>query len=116
MRTAGTIVVLTAALGVASAAPAGTTGAKLRVVDLTPVTVQGFGFRAGDWVRVVLTANGSHVRTVRASRNGSFVARFGAVYAELCTAFQLRATGASGAVAVARRKPPLQCAALDPVP
>lgn len=116
MRAVATILVLVAALSVSAIAPAaGTATAKLRILDLTPVTVQGLRFRAGERVRVVLNADRRYVRTVRASRSGSFVARF-AVYAELCTAFNLRAAGASGAVAVATRKRPLQCAALDPIP
>jgi hypothetical protein len=103
---------LTAAAG-SSAAPS---TAKLRIVDLAPVTVEGLGFRPGERVRVVLRADGNYVRTVRAVRSGRFLARFGAVYAELCTAFQLRATRPSGAVVIATRKPPPSCAALDPVP
>ena len=109
------LLVLVAALSVALASSAATPNAKLRVVDLTPVTVHGLGFRAGARVRVVLRGESRHVRNVRAGRNGSFVARFGAVYAELCSAFQLRATAGSRAVAVATRKPPRHCAALDPV-
>lgn len=117
VRVAGTVFVLAAALSVGAAAPAARTySPMLRVIDLTPVTVKGLRFKPGERVRVVLSADGRHVRSVRATRNGSFVARFAAVYAELCTAFQLRATGSSGAVAFAVRKPPLQCAALDPVP
>jgi hypothetical protein len=99
----------------AVASGAGTAPAKMRIVDLTPVTVQGLRFRAGERVRVVLNADRRYVRTVRAGRGGSFATRF-AVYADACTAFNLRATGASGAVAVATRKPPPSCAALDPVP
>jgi hypothetical protein len=87
----------------------------MRIVDLTPVTVQGLQFRAGERVRVVLNADRRYVRLVRAGRGGSFATRF-AVYADACSAFNLRATGASGAVAVAKRKPPPGCAALDPVP
>jgi hypothetical protein len=115
VRAAATILALVAALSVgAIASAAGTAPAGLRVVDLTPVTVQGLRFRAGERVRVVLSADRQYVRAVRASRSGSFLAKF-AVYADVCTAFNLRATGASGAVAVVARKRPLQCAALDPV-
>ena len=116
MRTLGIAVAVAATLAAGAAEAAGTSGAKLRIVDLTPVTVQGARFRAGERVRVVLRADRSHVRIVRAGRAGTFFARFGGVYAELCMALQLRATGASGAVAVATRKPPPSCAALDPVP
>jgi hypothetical protein len=110
------LLVLATAVGVGAAQAARVDAPKLRVTDLTPVTVQGLRFRPGERVRVVLRADGSYVRSVRAGRNGSFLARFGAVYAELCTAFQLRATRQSGAVVVATRKPPPSCAALDPVP
>jgi hypothetical protein len=116
VRVVATILVLVAALSVSAIAPAaGTAPARIRVVDLTPVTIQGLRFRAGERVRVVLNADRRYVRTVRAGRGGSFSARF-AVYADMCTAFNLRATGASGAVAVVTRTRPPQCAALDPVP
>lgn len=116
MRAATTTFALVAALSVgAVASAAGTAPARVRIVDLEPVTVQGLQFGAGERVRVVMNANRRYVRMVRATRGGSFVARF-AVYAESCTAFNLRATGASGAVAVVTRKRPPQCAALDPVP
>jgi hypothetical protein len=109
-------VALVAALSVgAVSSGAGTAPAKMRIVDLTPVTVQGLRFRAGERVRVVLNANRRYVRVARAGRGGSFATRF-AVYADACAAFNLRATGASGAVAVVTRKPPPSCAALDPVP
>jgi hypothetical protein len=116
VRAAATTLALVVALSVgAVASGAGTAPAKMRIVDLTPVTVQGLRFRAGERVRVVLNTDRRYVRTVRAGRGGSFATRF-AVYADACTAFNLRATGASGAVAVATRKPPPGCAALDPVP
>jgi hypothetical protein len=109
-------VALVAALSVSVVSSgAGTAPAKMRIVDLTPVTVQGLRFRAGERVRVVLNANRRYVRIARAGRGGSFATRF-AVYADACAAFNLRATGASGAVAVVTRKPPPSCAALDPVP
>jgi hypothetical protein len=106
--------VVAATLG-ASDPAAGTGPAKLRIVDLTPVTVQGVRFHANERVRVVLNADKRFVRTVVARRNGSFIARF-TLYAELCSAFNLRATGGSGTVAATTRKRPPQCAALDPVP
>jgi hypothetical protein len=100
----------------AIASAAETAPAKMRIVDITPVKVQGLHFRAGERVRVVLNADGRrHVRIVRAERGGSFATRF-AVYAEACAVFNLRATGTSGTVAIATRKPPPSCAALDPVP
>jgi hypothetical protein len=103
------------ALGAAAIAPAAGGPASVRIVDLTPVTVQGLRFASGERVRVVLNANRRQVRTVRAGRGGLFSARF-AFYADACTAFNLRAMGASGAVAVVTRKLPPSCAALDPVP
>jgi hypothetical protein len=116
VRAAATTLALIAALSVgAISAGAGTAPAKVRIVDLTPVTVQGLRFRAGERVRVVLNADRRYVRMVRAGRGGSFATRF-ALYADACTAFNLRATAASGAVALATRKTPPGCAALDPVP
>lgn len=102
-----------AVIGTAAAARMHT--AKLRLVDLAPVTVQGLRFRAGERVTVVLHADDRYVRKLRASRRGSFVARF-AVDADRCTAFNLRAAGASGAAAAVAHKAPPDCAAIDPVP
>jgi hypothetical protein len=107
--------VLLAAMAFGVVAPAtATQTAKLRVVALRPVTVKGLGFRADERVRVVLSAKVRHARTVRTTRTGTFVARFD-VLLDLCAAFNLRATGSSGAVAVVARKPPPSCAALDPI-
>lgn len=116
VRSLGVAAVVVSALIATGVSAARTERAALRVVDLTPVMVRGTGFRANERVRLVLRANGTHARALRASRDGSFQARFGAVYAELCTGLQLRATGASGVFAVVTRKPPPSCAALDPAP
>nr|HET7855530.1 hypothetical protein [Gaiellaceae bacterium] len=115
MRPVATIVALGVALSVAATAPAAGGPARVRIVDLEPVTAQGLRFGAGERVRIMLNADRRYVRTVRAGRGGSFSARF-AFYADACAAFNLRATGASGAVALVTRKLPAQCAALDPVP
>lgn len=108
--------VLAAVAAVPGASTAAIQQPLLRIADATPVTIQGRHFHAGERVRVVLRAESTYLRTVRTNESGSFVVRFGAVYAELCTALQLRATGASGAVATLTRKRPPSCAALDPVP
>ena len=111
-----TLLALAAALVVGAGTPAASTQtAKLRIVDLRPVTVQGLRFRPNERVRVVLNADRRIVRRVSAGRNGSFILRF-AYEADACTAFNLRASGASGAVAAVTRKRPAQCAALDPIP
>jgi hypothetical protein len=110
---ASLVLAVTMAVAVVPSA-AGTRTAKLRVIDLTPVTVKGLRFHAGERVRVALYANGRQVRRIRATRSGSFVVRF-TFLADYCTAFNLRAVGASGAVAVAARKRPPECAPLDPI-
>lgn len=108
--------ILAAALAAIGTAPAARMhAAKLRLIDLAPVTVQGLRFRAGERVTVVLQVKGRYVRKLRASRNGSFVARF-ALDADRCTAFNLRAAGRSGAAAAVANKPPPDCAPIDPVP
>jgi hypothetical protein len=116
VRVALVAALLVAVVSSTSVSAAGTRAPALRVVDLTPITVRGTGFRPGERVRLVLTADSRHVRTVLAGGAGGFIARFGAVYEDYCARFQLRATGSSGAVAVTVRKPPLSCAAPDPVP
>jgi hypothetical protein len=116
VRALGIALLIAVALGTAAAPGAEVQSAKLQIVGLTPIAVSGARFRPGERVRVVLTADGTYVRTVRANRGGTFVARFGAVYADLCMRFQLRALGASGSRAVAARKTPPSCAAPDPIP
>jgi hypothetical protein len=86
----------------------------LTVTDRQPVTVKGLGFRPGERVTVVLFLSGRHARTVRVARRGSFVARF-AEYADLCTAFTVRALSGSGTSVAIRQRPARSCAALDPV-
>jgi hypothetical protein len=117
VRTVATLLAVAAtAVGVGVGSPAaGTRTPTLRIVGLAPVTVQGLRFGANERVRVVLTAERRSVRYTRASRSGAFVVRF-ALQAKACTAFNLRATGASGAGAAVTRKLPRQCAALDPTP
>lgn len=117
MRLRLLVAALAAALTVGgTSAAAGAPAPRLRVLDLTPVTVHGLGFRPGERVRVVLASDGRQTRTLRAGNSGSFVIRFGTLYAQLCTAFHLQATGSSGSVAVVARKRPPSCVALDPAP
>lgn len=109
---------LCAALMLAAAQPSGAANrAKapdVRVTDHRPFTVHGSRFRPGERVTVVLVLEGRRARTVRVGRGGSFVARF-AEYADMCTAYTLRALSGGSVRAAIRHRPARSCAALDPV-
>jgi hypothetical protein len=106
---------LTLAAAQPATAPGRSSAPGVRVIGLQPLAVQGVRFRRGERVTVVLFLDGRHTRTVRAGRNGSFVARF-EEYANLCMAYTLRVMHGSTVRAAARHRPPPSCAALDPVP
>jgi hypothetical protein len=59
--------------------------ARLRMVDIHPVTVSGRKFRVGERVRVRLAAGGlRRTRRVTAGRSGRFVVSFRSVAVNLC--------------------------------
>ena len=77
----------------------------LRIVDDAPVVVRGTGFYPLERVRVTLTRNGRvTTRQARATSAGTFRAGFGLIALDPCVGFVVvRATGARGSRAVARR-------------
>jgi hypothetical protein len=97
-----------------SVAAMNSTPPAVRVTDHHPLVVRGASFRPGERVTVVLVLEGRHARTVRAGRSGSFVARF-AEYADLCTAYTVRALSGGSVRAAIQHRPARSCAALDPV-
>jgi hypothetical protein len=81
-------------LGVGSTASAGPR-AHLRLVDLTPLTVQGTTFRAGERVTLLVSAGTSVTRHVRAGPRGGFRVRFWFSVPK-CTSVDVQAIGARG--------------------
>lgn len=81
-RLGGALVVLAIAAAVVPAAATPVRGAlpRLRVTSMSPVSVAGSRFVHGERVRI---RYGTSLRVVRASRAGSFVAKF-AVSADPC--------------------------------
>lgn len=80
----------------------------LGVRDTTPFVVRGTSFKPREKVRVVAQVEGRHVRTVRATATGVFVARFFGVSVQGCTGYIVRATGSKGSHAYLRHLP--ECA------
>jgi hypothetical protein len=70
--------------------------AHLRLLDRAPLTVTGAHFRAGEHVRIVVVATVPASRSVRASRDGSFTARFDSVSVGRCGELAVQAVGARG--------------------
>lgn len=96
----------------ASAASGGGTtspGAGLRIADVAPFVVRGSGFRAKERVRIVLKVKQRHVKTVLATRTGTFRVRFVGVSMRACEGYLVRAVGSKGSRAYVRHVP--ECAA-----
>jgi hypothetical protein len=68
----------------------------LRLVDRHPFVVRGQHFKAGEVVKVVLTANEQRSIKLTANEDGSFTANFGDVSIPRCTGFAVWALGARG--------------------
>jgi hypothetical protein len=106
------VILLAASLlgrGVADAVPA-TTHATLRLMDASPVTFRGIGFKARERVRVVVTARTRAAKSVTASIRGVFVVRFAGLDLSSCVGFGATAVGSDGSRASFKRAPG-QCAA-----
>jgi hypothetical protein len=94
--------VLVAALALAllvpalSARAAPSAGPSLRVVTLRPFTVRGLNFKPREFVRVTAIATMRSVRTVRATRLGTFRVDFGSVLIDPCAGFRAVAQGNRG--------------------
>jgi hypothetical protein len=90
------------------AAPAGSAAVpRLSVVDVSPLTVKGVGFAPRERVRLVATVDHA-TRWSRAGAGGAFVLRFSGIAVPSCTAFSVRALGATGTRAIVR-VPQLEC-------
>lgn len=89
------------ALGSSEVAPR---KAALAIVEPSPMTIAGHGFRRGERVAVRVVGDGAiHRKVVIANRFGRFTARWtGAVVSE-CSPYVVTATGTRGSRAVLRR-------------
>ena len=102
---------LTALLALVAAAGAGardeavTRTPQLRLLDLAPLTVRGSGFRAGERVKLVATADRLATRNVQAGARGGFTVRFD-LRAGPCTAAVVQAFGRAGSRASVDRPTP----------
>ena len=74
-----------------------------------PLRVQGTHFRSGERATVTLVTPVRRVHHLVVGPRGGFVTSFGDVLADPCSAFLIRATGASGDHAVLRGSPLPQC-------
>ena len=114
MRTFILIVVLFA---LAASASAGTRQPSLRLVDDSPLTIQGARFGNSQSVRITVSRAGEIVarRTVRSGSGGGFVARFSRVSLHRCDGGgTIVARSATGRFAVAK-VPQVECPMpLDP--
>ena len=97
-------VLAVASLALVLCAPVGATGkpAHLRLSHTSPVTAQGSGFKALEYVRVTLTMGHlKKVRQVRATARGSFSTVWRGVTIESCD-WRVAAVGGLGSRAVVK--------------
>jgi hypothetical protein len=102
MRLAAAVLVLLLALPAAAAPPRRAT---LKLVDLTPLVVDGRAFVKRE--RVALTATAPHAQRmlgIVARRNGTFTVRFDLQLGR-CTPFTVRAVGVRGSRAILQVEP-----------
>ena len=112
MRTLLALTVAAALLVPSGAASSTATRPALRLVDLAPLTVSGVGFAAGERLKVTaVVGTVAHVRFVRSSRAGSFLASFPRVTIERCGGtLEVKAVGSTGSRATLQPKlPQLLC-------
>ena len=77
--------------------------ALIDVSTMKPFVVKGTHFKRGEVVRVTTELKGRHVRTVKASRKGVFVAKFLRLKATFCSGYHVTAIGNKGSRAFAQR-------------
>jgi len=95
------------------ASPDASARARLTVVDTTPFTVRGLGFKPAERVALLVTVKSRWQRTVVASSTGSFRARFTGPTVTTCTGYFVRARGNRGSLAVLKVVP--ECPPPQPV-
>jgi len=104
LRVAVAVVALMLVAGASSAAaPPRPT---LRALTLQPLVVRGANFRPLERVKLLLSADVPASLTLKATRGGTFVARFPAVKVGRCEGFVLQAIGLRGSRAELERLTP----------
>jgi hypothetical protein len=88
----------------APASSAQTERARIRTVDLAPVTVRGTGFHSGERVSVTVSAKASSTKIVAATAVGTWRVVFKRRLAS-CQAYSIRAVGAAGSRAFVKVTP-----------
>ncbi len=81
----------------------------LRLIDRSPLIVQGLHFKTGERVRIEVLSEQGEAQRVTATRYGSFTTRFDEVRVGRCDALWVRATGSKGSVAVLKTAAPAAC-------
>ena len=81
----------------------------LRVAGMSPLTVRGTHFKAGEHVTLTLTGSARRSARKTASAAGTFTARFAGVKVTRCTTYSVRAVGSRGSVTVFKAKPGVAC-------
>jgi hypothetical protein len=103
------VVAALSALGGVTGGGAATTHARLRLLDVSPVSFRGTGFQPRERVRVVVYVRERAVKRVAAGPRGGFVVRFDDLRADPCAAFSAVAVGTKGSRATFKRPLP-ECA------
>jgi hypothetical protein len=99
-------------LALVAVSPAvGQTRPTLRILDLTPLTLAGRGFKSQETVKLVATqADVTRTRKVRATTGGSFRTAFAGFSVNRCRGdLVLRAVGGRGSRVTIRLLQPLSC-------
>jgi hypothetical protein len=81
---------------------------RLALVDLTPLTVRGYSFKARERVTVTLDGGKRGTKRVRATRQGGFTASFSVAPVIGCQTVTIRAIGSLGSRAF-RQMPRPDC-------
>ncbi|HYX88448.1 MAG TPA: hypothetical protein VE753_03675 [Gaiellaceae bacterium] len=101
------LVTLVAAAVLAPVAATAASAPALRLIDPSPFTVRGTGFKSHERVLLVAAIGRRYVRTIRASAAGSFTAVFREVNLGRCQGFAVHAIGSRGSRAALVFRP--QC-------
>jgi hypothetical protein len=81
----------------------------VRVTDLTPFTVHGYRFDAGERLRLVITTKRRIERTLYASDRGTFVLKLRGLSVGRCGQYAVRVYDSSG-LRARIKSPPQSCA------
>jgi hypothetical protein len=111
MLTAGLVVTAGFAAALGSASRGESSGRPaLRLIDRSPVTVQGRHFRSAERVKVTMYTEKTSVR-VTASRAGAFTASLPVAEIDRCDRIVIRAVGTAGSTAQLKLLPRPACRA-----